>query len=202
VFFQRGLNVSLSTDDPLQIHLTKEPLVEEYSIAASVPALSLPSLLISCNSTCLCACAHKYVFSMHIRLCTWTCNVVQNRCIHSQKTLGPHNHCDIVSVVEAQCLWFMWDCSEFCVSVRVFTCSQGKQAFFWKHCWRLLWSIDHVAFLQTHWIGRNYYKRGPSGNDIHRTNVPTIRIEFRDLVCTYFPFPLLYSTNSDLPYQL
>nr|CAB3455382.1 unnamed protein product [Digitaria exilis] len=35
-FFLRGLNVSLSTDDPLQIHLTKEPLVEEYSIAASV----------------------------------------------------------------------------------------------------------------------------------------------------------------------
>lgn len=40
-FFQRGLNVSLSTDDPLQIHLTKEPLVEEYSIAASVLSLSL-----------------------------------------------------------------------------------------------------------------------------------------------------------------
>lgn len=36
LFFLRGLNVSLSTDDPLQIHLTKEPLVEEYSIAASV----------------------------------------------------------------------------------------------------------------------------------------------------------------------
>lgn len=36
MFFHRGLNVSLSTDDPLQIHLTKEPLVEEYSIAASV----------------------------------------------------------------------------------------------------------------------------------------------------------------------
>ncbi|MCI20832.1 AMP deaminase, partial [Trifolium medium] len=35
IFFLRGLNVSLSTDDPLQIHLTKEPLVEEYSIAAS-----------------------------------------------------------------------------------------------------------------------------------------------------------------------
>lgn len=35
-FFLRGLNVSLSTDDPLQIHLTKEPLVEEYSIAAAV----------------------------------------------------------------------------------------------------------------------------------------------------------------------
>ncbi|XP_058194281.1 AMP deaminase-like isoform X2 [Rhododendron vialii] len=36
MFFQRGLNVSLSTDDPLQIHLTKEPLVEEYSVAAKV----------------------------------------------------------------------------------------------------------------------------------------------------------------------
>ena len=36
LFFARGLNVSLSTDDPLQIHLTKEPLVEEYSVAAQV----------------------------------------------------------------------------------------------------------------------------------------------------------------------
>lgn len=36
MFFARGMNVSLSTDDPLMIHLTKEPLVEEYSIAAQV----------------------------------------------------------------------------------------------------------------------------------------------------------------------
>ncbi len=35
-FFARGLSISLSTDDPLQIHLTKEPLVEEYSVAAQV----------------------------------------------------------------------------------------------------------------------------------------------------------------------
>lgn len=39
-FFQRGLNVSLSSDDPLQIHLTKEALVEEYSVAAQVWKLS------------------------------------------------------------------------------------------------------------------------------------------------------------------
>jgi hypothetical protein len=39
MFFARGLNVCLSTDDPLQIHLTKEPLVEEYGIAAQVPPL-------------------------------------------------------------------------------------------------------------------------------------------------------------------
>ncbi|CAH8510627.1 unnamed protein product [Schistosoma haematobium] len=35
-FLARGLFVSLSTDDPLQFHFTKEPLIEEYSIAAQV----------------------------------------------------------------------------------------------------------------------------------------------------------------------
>ncbi|XP_059173213.1 AMP deaminase 2-like isoform X4 [Physella acuta] len=35
-YLNRGLNVSLSTDDPLQFHFTKEPLMEEYSIAAQV----------------------------------------------------------------------------------------------------------------------------------------------------------------------
>ena len=35
-----GLNVSLSTDDPLQFHFTKEPLMEEYSIAAQIFKLS------------------------------------------------------------------------------------------------------------------------------------------------------------------
>lgn len=44
VFFARGLSVSLSTDDPLQIHLTKEPLVEEYSVAAQVWKLSATDL--------------------------------------------------------------------------------------------------------------------------------------------------------------
>ncbi|KAI8841304.1 hypothetical protein BC829DRAFT_402581 [Chytridium lagenaria] len=39
-FFQRGLNVSLSTDDPLQFHFTKEPLIEEYSVAAQIWKLS------------------------------------------------------------------------------------------------------------------------------------------------------------------
>ena len=37
-FFARGLSTTLSTDDPLQIHMTKEPLVEEYSIAAQARA--------------------------------------------------------------------------------------------------------------------------------------------------------------------
>ncbi|PAV57211.1 hypothetical protein WR25_11452 [Diploscapter pachys] len=39
-YLQKGLNVSLSTDDPLQFHYTKEALMEEYSIAAQVWKLS------------------------------------------------------------------------------------------------------------------------------------------------------------------
>jgi len=36
LFFKRGLNVSLSTDDPLQFHVTKEALIEEYGMAKQV----------------------------------------------------------------------------------------------------------------------------------------------------------------------
>ena len=35
-YFKRGLNISLSTDDPLQFAFTKEPLIEEYSVAAQI----------------------------------------------------------------------------------------------------------------------------------------------------------------------
>ncbi|TKR80967.1 hypothetical protein L596_014929 [Steinernema carpocapsae] len=39
-YLMKGLNVSLSTDDPLQFHFTKEALMEEFSIAAQVWKLS------------------------------------------------------------------------------------------------------------------------------------------------------------------
>ncbi|KAK6120249.1 hypothetical protein DH2020_045940 [Rehmannia glutinosa] len=96
MFFLRGLNVSLSTDDPLQIHLTKEPLVEEYSIAASVWKLS------SCD----------------------LCEIARNSVYQS--------------------------------------------------------GFSHA--LKSHWVGKEYFKRGPDGNDIHKTNVPHIRLEFRDMI--------------------
>lgn len=60
-YFARGLSVSLSTDDPLQIHLTREPLVEEYSVAANVrppprpPASALPTAIVGpCRTTVEC----------------------------------------------------------------------------------------------------------------------------------------------------
>ena len=35
-FFAVGLHVSLSTDDPLMFHHTREPLMEEYTVAKQV----------------------------------------------------------------------------------------------------------------------------------------------------------------------
>lgn len=93
MFFQRGLNVSLSSDDPLQIHLTKEALVEEYSVAAKVWKLS------SCD----------------------LCEIARNSVYQS--------------------------------------------------------GFSHMA--KSHWLGNKYFIRGPEGNDIHKTNVPNIRIDFR-----------------------
>lgn len=89
MFFLRGLNVSLSTDDPLQIHLTKEPLVEEYSIAASVSTKIL-SLSLSPSDNFDSALASSFVG------------------------------------MEIECMWFMWDCAKFSLSVRFLTCIKGK----------------------------------------------------------------------------
>ncbi|KAK9750841.1 hypothetical protein RND81_02G225800 [Saponaria officinalis] len=93
MYFQRGLNVSLSSDDPLQIHLTKEALIEEYSVAAQVWKFS------ACN----------------------LCEIARNSVYQS--------------------------------------------------------GFSHAAKL--HWLGDKYFLRGPEGNDIHKTNVPKLRIAFR-----------------------
>jgi len=45
-FFMRGLNVSLSTDDPLQFHYTEQPLVEEYAICSQVRLHRFPIALL------------------------------------------------------------------------------------------------------------------------------------------------------------
>ena len=63
-FFARGMNVSLSTDDPLMIHLTKEPLVEEYSVAAQVTSPPLP-LSHHCI-VCICFAVSCHVLLTHL----------------------------------------------------------------------------------------------------------------------------------------
>jgi len=43
-FFRRGLNVTLSTDDPLLFHMSDDPLLEEYSVARATFDLSMTDL--------------------------------------------------------------------------------------------------------------------------------------------------------------
>jgi len=93
LFFTRGLNVTLSTDDPLMIHFTKEPLVEEYSIAAQLWKLSNIDM----------------------------CEIARNSVLMS--------------------------------------------------------GFSHST--KCHWLGQTYEQRGPAGNCIEKTNVPNIRLLFR-----------------------
>ncbi|KAM4570670.1 AMP deaminase 1 [Fundulus diaphanus] len=92
-FHKKGLMVSLSTDDPMQFHYTKEPLMEEYAIAAQVFKLS------TCD---MCEIARN--------------SVVQSGLSHEEKV---------------------------------------------------------------HFLGSEYLKEGPEGNDIRKTNVAQIRMAYR-----------------------
>ncbi|XP_031423176.1 AMP deaminase 2 isoform X1 [Clupea harengus] len=59
-YLSRGLQISLSTDDPLQFHFTKEPLMEEYSIATQVWKLSSCDMCeLSRNSVLMSGFSHK-----------------------------------------------------------------------------------------------------------------------------------------------
>ncbi|EIW81217.1 AMP deaminase [Coniophora puteana RWD-64-598 SS2] len=92
-FFKTGLNVSLSTDDPLQFHFTKEPLLEEYSVAAHIYKLPQSSLA----------------------------ELARNSVIQSGFEME----------------------------------------------------------VKRHWLGQEWYLPGAAGNDIHKTNVPDIRLAYR-----------------------
>ncbi len=35
------------------------------------------------------------------------------------------------------------------------------------------------AQVKKHWVSGTYWKMGPEGNDIHKTNVPNLRMRFR-----------------------
>lgn len=92
-YFKTGLNISLSTDDPLQFHFTREPLIEEYSVAAQIWKLSSVDM----------------------------CELARNSVLQSG-----------------------WD-------------YQTKKK----------------------WLGDRCMFPGPAGNDIHKTNVPDLRVEYR-----------------------
>ncbi|XP_068615193.1 AMP deaminase 1-like isoform X2 [Brachionichthys hirsutus] len=92
-FHKKGLVVSLSTDDPMQFHYTKEPLMEEYAIAAQVFKLS------TCD------------------MCEISKNSVLQSALSDEEKI--------------------------------------------------------------HFLGKDYLKEGPEGNDIRKTNVAQIRMAYR-----------------------
>ncbi|KAL8292654.1 hypothetical protein RQP46_001266 [Phenoliferia psychrophenolica] len=92
-FFRTGLNVSLSTDDPLQFHFTKEPLLEEYSVAAQIYKFSPADM----------------------------CELARNSCLQSGFEME----------------------------------------------------------VKRHWLGPNWFLPGVEGNEIHKSNVPDLRVEYR-----------------------
>ncbi|XP_060857396.1 LOW QUALITY PROTEIN: AMP deaminase 2 [Metopolophium dirhodum] len=116
-YLARGLVISLSTDDPLQFHFTKEPLMEEYSIAAQVWKLS------ACDMS----------------------ELARNSVLMSG---FPHR-------------------------------------------------------IKQYWLGPNYTKEGVAGNDISRTNVPDIRVAYRnetlldELAVIFGSMPTNTTTNTN-----
>jgi len=50
--FKRGLNVSISTDDPMLFHLSHHPLLEEYSICRQFWSYSITDLSEIANNSC------------------------------------------------------------------------------------------------------------------------------------------------------
>ena len=62
------MNVSLSTDDPLLLHITKDPLVEEYSVAAQVffPFSFFSLYSYSCVSLYTISLFHKHLSHKHL----------------------------------------------------------------------------------------------------------------------------------------
>ncbi|TRY95817.1 hypothetical protein DNTS_021269 [Danionella cerebrum] len=111
-FLHKGLCVSLSTDDPMQFHYTKEALMEEYAIAAQLWKLS------TCD----------------------VCEIARNSVLQS--------------------------------------------------------GLSHKE--KKHFLGVNYLKDGPEGNDIRRTNVAQIRMAYRhETLCNELSF-LVDAVKSEL----
>lgn len=64
-FFRRGLNVALTTDDPMMFHMTSCPLLEEYSMARTVFRLSTVDLAEISRNSCRAAFSAQERMHLH-----------------------------------------------------------------------------------------------------------------------------------------
>lgn len=144
-FFARGLSVSLSTDDPLQIHLTKEPLVEEYSVAAQVGA--------------------ERAFSDLSGVARIVLPGVRTGFRHPG-TGGSRHLLFIPTPLPTHTQVWKLSATDLCEVARNGVLHSG---------------FPHPC--KKHWVAEEYWRPGPEGNDIHKTNVPNLRMRFRCVGC-------------------
>ena len=168
-FFARGLSVSLSTDDPLQIHLTKEPLVEEYAVAAKVWKLSGEFLfLLKCCS----------LFSLFFSF------------FFSFEREGERERESINGFWGGCFFLFPLSLSLSCNSpvspppppLSLFSLPKRKNKLAADLCEIARNGVLHSGFpheVKQHWVAPRYWLPGPEGNDIQKTNVPNLRTRFR-----------------------
>lgn len=64
------------------------------------------------------------------------------------------------------------------ISSSDFTLSSLSSCLIYECIFCLLHNVFFPSF-QSHWLGDKYLLRGSEGNDIHKTNVPNLRISFR-----------------------
>ena len=67
LFYQRGLFVTLSTDDPLFFHRSEDPLQEEYSVAANAFGLNMIALCEIANNSVLISNDQSIVHKRHLQ---------------------------------------------------------------------------------------------------------------------------------------
>ena len=138
----------------LQIHLTKEPLVEEYSVAAQVWKLTATDL----------------------------CEIARNSVVHSGFPHQVDNSFSILFYCTRALPSDHHDKS--CPRLRI---SSNNQKLSTPHLFgislqriqRCLSDTGLWAQVKMHWVHQTYWKGGPDGNDIHKTNVPNLRMRFR-----------------------
>lgn len=75
----------------------------------------------------------------------------------------------------------LWACLILFISSLLFFYSFGMLELIWNLQFsNNIWSTFFFSYcVQSHWLGSKYFKRGPEGNDVYKTNVPLLRIAFR-----------------------
>lgn len=123
--FRRGLNVTLSTDDPLLFHMSDDALLEEYSVARASFDLSMTDLMEIARNSIL-----QSGFEDDFK----------------KKWLGENykkgvTFCDEVCALGENLSWHWLVCLLYCRSFLIFATLNSLDTYFWKR-------ITHVPLIR------------------------------------------------------